>query len=73
MILSVQWKETRGDRYFAAASIPRPLDDWLHAFYNFARCLKTLPGLTPYEYLCKVWTSEAQRFNVDPTCVRLRD
>src|SRR5271167_4375889 len=24
--------------------------------YNFARRLKTLKGLTPYEYLCKLWT-----------------
>ncbi len=35
--------------------------------YNFARRLKTLQGLTPYEYICKVWTWEPQRFKVDPT------
>lgn len=29
---------------------------------NFARRLKTLSGLTPYEYVCKVWTSEPDRF-----------
>mgnify|MGYP001951238245 FL=1 len=28
------------------------------AAYNFARRLKTLGGLTPYEYICKIWTSE---------------
>ncbi len=33
---------------------------------NFARRLKTLSGLTPYEYICKVWTSEPDRFIVDP-------
>ena len=32
------------------------------AAYNFARRLKTLGGLTPYEYICKIWTSEPQRF-----------
>lgn len=34
--------------------------------YNFARRLKTLKGLTPYEYICKIWTKEPERFIVDP-------
>lgn len=36
------------------------------AAYNFARRLKTLNGLTPYEYICKIWTQEPQRFTIDP-------
>jgi transposase InsO family protein len=36
------------------------------AAYNFARRLKTLSGLTPYEYIAKIWTSESERFIVDP-------
>jgi len=36
------------------------------AAYNFARRLKTLNGLTPYEYICKVWTSEPDRFILNP-------
>jgi hypothetical protein len=28
--------------------------------------LKTLKGLTPYEYICKQWTSEPERFKLDP-------
>jgi hypothetical protein len=28
--------------------------------------LKTLGGLTPYEYICKIWTSEPDRFILDP-------
>ena len=36
------------------------------AAYNFARRLKTLSGLTPYEYMAKIWTSEPDRFIVDP-------
>jgi transposase InsO family protein len=41
------------------------LGDFLTA-YNFARRLKTLRGLTPYEYICKIWTSEPERFRLDP-------
>ena len=34
--------------------------------YNFAKRLKTLKGLTPYEHVCGVWTKEPDRFNLDP-------
>jgi hypothetical protein len=34
---------------------------------NYARRLKTLKGLTPYEYICKIWTSEPVKFKVNPT------
>ena len=43
----------------------RHLDDFTAA-YNFARRLKTLKGLTPYEFICKAWTNEPQRFNLNP-------
>jgi transposase InsO family protein len=36
------------------------------AAYNFARRLKTLSGLTPYEYIAKIWMSEPDRFIVNP-------
>ncbi len=36
------------------------------AAYNFARRLKTLRGLTPYEAICKAWTDEPSRFINDP-------
>ena len=36
------------------------------AAYNFAKRLKTLKGLTPYEYICKCWTKEPQRFTSNP-------
>ena len=42
------------------------LSDFLNA-YDFAGRLKTLCGLTPYEYICKIWTSEPGRFILDPT------
>ena len=35
--------------------------------YNFAKRLKTLKGLTPYEYICKIWTQQPDRFKLDPT------
>jgi hypothetical protein len=34
--------------------------------YNFAKRLKTLKGLTPFEYICKLWTEQPHRFNVNP-------
>jgi len=34
---------------------------------NYARRLKMLQGLSPFEYICKIWASEPERFNVDPT------
>jgi len=35
--------------------------------YNFARRLKTLKGLSPYEYICQAWTKQPDRFTLDPT------
>jgi transposase InsO family protein len=36
------------------------------AAYNFAKRLKTLRGLTPYEYICKCWTENPDQFRLDP-------
>ena len=41
------------------------LGDFVSA-YNFAKRLKTLKGLTPYEHICKIWTKEPERFTFDP-------
>ena len=41
--------------------------DQFVAAYNFARRLKTLQGLTPYEFICKSWTKQPQPFRLDPT------
>ncbi len=38
--------------------------------YNFARWLKTLGGLTPYEYIGKIRTSEPDRFILNPIHLR---
>jgi transposase InsO family protein len=36
------------------------------AAYNFGRRLKTLKGLTPFEFICKRWTLEPERFRLNP-------
>jgi transposase InsO family protein len=41
------------------------LSDFMNA-YNFARRLKTLKGLTPYEFICNTWTKEPDRFILNP-------
>ncbi len=41
------------------------LADFVSA-YNFGRRLKTLKGLTSYEFICKRWTIEPERFRLDP-------
>jgi hypothetical protein len=34
--------------------------------YNFAKRLKTLIGLTVFEFITKKWVSEPKRFNLHP-------
>ena len=41
------------------------LADFINA-YNFGRRLKTLKGLTPYEFICKSWMTEPERFRLNP-------
>jgi transposase len=42
------------------------LDDFIAA-YNYARRLKTLRGLTPYEHIVKCWTEKPESFRINPT------
>ena len=35
--------------------------------YNYAKRLKTLRGLTPFEHIIKCWTDEPERFIVNPS------
>jgi len=60
-------KEATVKRYYYQSH--QQLKDHLHAFmmaYNYAKRLKTLKGLTSYEYICKIWTTEPERFNLNP-------
>jgi transposase InsO family protein len=45
--------------------LKEPLYTFLMA-YNFAKRLKTLTGLTPYEYICGCWQKEPERFTMNP-------
>ena len=60
-------KEATVQRYYYDShdQLRRHLDDFVSA-YNFGRRLKTLKGLTPYEFICRTWTSEPERFNLNP-------
>jgi transposase InsO family protein len=61
-------KEATVKRYYYEThdQLRSHLADFVTA-YNFARRLKTLKGLTPYEYICKTWSKEPERFTLDPT------
>jgi transposase InsO family protein len=48
--------------YSSHEHLRQHLADFVSA-YNFARRLKTLKGLTPYEFICETWTAEPERFN----------
>jgi hypothetical protein len=41
------------------------LDTFISA-YKFGRRLRTLEGLTPYEFICKQWTIEPESFTLNP-------
>ena len=43
------------------SSLKAHLADFINA-YNYARLLKPRQGLTPYEYICKSWTTQPERF-----------
>ena len=60
-------KDATVKRYFYEThdQLRAHLRDFVDA-YNFARRLKTLRGLTPYEFVCKAWTSQPQRFKISP-------
>ena len=60
-------KEATVKRYYYGSHAQ--LKEHLHAFmmaYNFAKRLKTLKALAPYEYICEIWKKEPERFNIDP-------
>jgi transposase InsO family protein len=53
-------------QYDSHAQLTAHLHDFIDV-YNYGRRLKTLKGLTPFEYICKIWTTEPNRFTLNPT------
>ncbi len=61
-------KDATVRRYYYGShdELRRHLQLFLDA-YNHACRLKTLRGLTPYEFICKIWTEQPSRFTSDPS------
>ncbi len=45
--------------------LKKPLQTLLMA-YNFTKRLKTLKGLTPYQFICAAWQKDPDRFTLNP-------
>jgi transposase InsO family protein len=60
-------KDATVRRFYYAShdQLRKHLADFVSA-YNFGRRLKTLKGLTPYEFTCKAWAASPERFSLDP-------
>ncbi len=65
MIRTIKEATVKRFHYESHEQLRVNLADFMAAFH-FARRLKTLSGLTPYEYTAKVWTSGPDKFIVDP-------
>ncbi len=65
-------KEATVNRYFyqSHAHLEKHLQAFISA-YNFARWLKTLRGLTPYEFIVKTWTEKPELFHAEPNLLML--
>jgi transposase InsO family protein len=60
-------KEATGKTYYGRTH--QHLKEHLQVFlmaYNFAKRLKTLRELTPYEYICQCWHKEPECFTINP-------
>lgn len=65
-------KDATVHRYFYKTH--QQLRDHLTTFlaaYNFSKRLKTLKGLTPYEFIYQQWQEKPERFNSDPSHLTL--
>jgi transposase InsO family protein len=60
-------KEATVNRYYYEThqQLKDHLGNFLNA-YNFAKRLKTLKGLTPYEFMIQCWQREPSRFTINP-------
>ena len=51
--------------YASRAQLTAHLRNLINA-YSYGYRLETLRGLTPYEYICKCWTTEPDCFTLNP-------
>jgi len=60
-------KEATVKRYYyqTHGQLKEHLQTFLMA-YNFAKRLKTLRGLTPYQFICQSWQKQPLRFKINP-------
>jgi len=65
-------KEATVNRYYyqTREELHTHLDTFIAA-YNFAQRLKTIHGLTPYEFIVKSWTENPALFHLDPSYLNL--
>lgn len=52
------------ERCMMPRSLPVRLN--FYTYWRQAKRLKTLKGLTPYEYICRAWRKEPERFTLNP-------
>lgn len=65
-------KEATVNRYYYQTR--EELQSHLNAFisaYNFAKRLKTIRGLTPYEFIVKSWSESQNSFRFDPSLLNM--
>ena len=65
-VFGMQTRPAANIRRIASGQLREHLEAFLNA-YNFAKRLKTLRGLTPYEHICKAWADQPRQFRYDPT------
>jgi transposase InsO family protein len=65
MVRTVKEATIRRFYYVTHESLRGHLSVFLDA-YNFAKRLKSLGGLTPFERICQLWTEKPQKFRLDP-------
>jgi len=57
--------------YVSSEKLKQDLNTFLNA-YHFAKRLKTLKGLTPYEFIKDYWTQKPEAFKLKPTHLNLK-
>ena len=63
-------KKIKGEHFpldaYEKASSPQQ-QDFKDSVVDFLIQMHGLKGLTAYEYVCKIWTKEPERFRINPT------